>query len=98
ALRSGEVSVPDVVEAAIARTEAVDARLGALAWTAYEQARELARAPRGGFFSGVPTVIKDNVDVAGMPTQHGCDAYESKVHEADGDFARMYLATGLLPL
>jgi amidase len=98
ALHAGEVSVPEVVDAAIARTEAVDQRLGAMAFRAYDEARLLARHPHGGYFAGVPTVIKDNVDVAGMPSQHGCDAYVSRVHEDDGDFARQYLATGLLPL
>jgi amidase len=46
----------------------------------------------------VPTFLKDNVDVAGMPTRHGADAFEAGPKDADGDFARMYLATGLLPL
>ena len=98
ALRSGELSVPEVVEAAIARTEAVDAALGAVAHASYDRARAEARRPRGGWFAGVPTFLKDNVDVAGMPTRHGSDAFEAEPEDADGDFARMYLATGLLPL
>jgi amidase len=98
ALRAGRVSVPEVVEAAIARTEAVDADLGAVAYAAYDRARREARHPRGGWFAGVPTFVKDNVDVAGMPTQHGTDAFTARPAAADGDFARMYLATGLVPL
>src|SRR6478672_11315725 len=98
ALRSGRVSVPEVVEAAIARTEQVDAALGAVAYAAYDRAREESRHPRGGWFAGVPTFVKDNVDVAGMPTQHGSDAFSAQPQTADGDFARMYLATGLIPL
>ena len=97
-LRSGAVSVPEVVEAAIARTEQVDAALGAVAYAAYDRARAEARRPRGGWFSGVPTFVKDNVDVAGMPTQHGSDAFTASPQPDDGDFARMYLATGLVPL
>ena len=54
--------------------------------------------PRDGFFAGVPTFLKDNVDVAGMPTQQGSDAFVARPARADGDFARMYLATGLVPL
>ena len=97
-LRSGAVSVPEVVEAAIARTEAVDEQLGAVAWRAYDRARAEASDPRGGFFAGVPTFVKDNVDVAGMPTMQGTDAFVGTPLERDGDFARMYLATGLVPL
>jgi amidase len=34
-----------------------------------------ASVPAGvEFFSGVPTFVKDNVDVAGMPTMRGTDA------------------------
>lgn len=98
ALHAGRVSVPEVVEAAIARTEAVDPLLGALAHRAFDRARVEARDPRGGYFAGVPTVVKDNVDVAGMPTCQGADAWVGRPARADGDFARMYLATGLVPL
>ena len=86
-LRSGAVSVPEVVEAAIARTEAVDEQLGAVAWRAYDRARAEASDPRGGFFAGVPTFVKDNVDVAGMPTMQGTDAFGGTPLERDGDFA-----------
>lgn len=90
--------VVDVIEAAIARAETVDADLGALAHEAFDRARAEATQPRPGFFAGVPTFFKDNVDVAGMPTQQGTDAFVSKEHVQDGDFARMFLATGLIPL
>ncbi len=98
ALRAREVSVPEVVEAAIDRTERVDERLGAVSHAAFDRARTEARHPRGGWFAGVPTFVKDNVDVAGMPTQQGTDAFVAPRQGADGDFARMYLATGLIPL
>ena len=46
-----------------------------IAHAAFERARQEAADPRGGFFAGVPTFVKDNVDVAGMPTLHGTDAW-----------------------
>ncbi|WP_370061498.1 amidase [Mycobacterium sp. MAA66] len=100
ALRSGAVSAAEVVHAAIARTEKADPELGGLAYEAYEQARQRASAPRpfGGFFDGVPTFIKDNVAVGGWPTQQGTDAWTPRPMPADGNFARMYLSTGLVPL
>ncbi|SEC36122.1 amidase [Nocardioides exalbidus] len=98
ALRAGRVSVGEVVDAAIARTQQVDGALGAVAHAAFDRARDEARRPRAGYFSGVPTFVKDNVDVAGMPTQHGSDAFVAGPAREDGDLARMYLATGLLPL
>ena len=102
AVRAGWVSRTEVVEAAIARTEAVNPVLNGLAYKAFDQARATAAAsPDGGFsgfFSGVPTFIKDNIDVAGQPTMHGADAWSPREAVADGEFTRLYLATGPTPL
>ena len=100
ALRSGAVSAPELVEAAIARTEAVNPTLNGLAYEAFDRARKRANAPRpyGGYFDGVPSYLKDNVEVAGMPTMQGTDAWEPRPARADGAFARVFLATGLSPL
>ena len=92
------LSVPEVVEAAIARVERVDPKLNAVAHAAFDRARDEARSPRGGYFAGVPTFLKDNVDVARMPTQQGSDAFVGPVQPRDGDLARMLLATGPVPL
>jgi amidase len=97
-LHAGNLTVPEVIEAAIARTEAVNDRLNAVAYADFDGARVRAGDPRGGFFAGVPSFLKDNVDVAGMPTQQGTDAWEPAARPVDGDFARMYLDTGLVCL
>ncbi len=93
AIQAGWISRAEVVEAAIARTEAVDPVLNGLAYAAFQQARTAAAA--NGFFDGVPTFVKDNVDVAGQPTMHGSDAWAPWDAVADSEFARVYLATGL---
>ena len=98
ALHAGQVSVPDVVEAAIARAEQVQPELNGIAYEAFDRARAEALDPRPGFFAGVPTWLKDNVETAGMPTMQGTDAWTPVPEKRDGDFARMYLATGLVPL
>ncbi len=98
AIRAGWVSRPDAVEAAIARTEAVNPALNGLAYNAFEQARATAAVPARGFFSGVPTFLKDNVDVAGQPTMRGTDAWVPRDAVADGEFTQVYLATGLTSL
>lgn len=97
-IQARRVSIPEVVDAAIARVEKVDPVLNAVAVKAYDRARATARDPRGGWLAGVPTMLKDNVDVAGLPTQDGSDAYVARPARADGDFARMYLRTGLIEL
>jgi amidase len=100
ALRSGKVSAPELVEAAIARTEAVNPKLNGLAHEAFDRARVRAAStrPYGGYFDGVPSYIKDNVAVAGLPTLQGTDAWDPHPMPADGAFARVFLGTGLVPL
>lgn len=100
AIGSGAVSRAHVVEAAIARTQKVNPRLNGLAYEAFDRARARASAPTpyGGYFDGVPTFLKDNVAVEGMPTMEGSDAWEPRPERATGDFARTYLGTGLIPL
>lgn len=95
AIAAGSVGRSDVVEAAIARTETVNPALNGLAYKAFEQARARASAtPASGFFSGVPTFLKDNVDVAGQPTMRGADAWAPRNAVADGEFTQVFLATG----
>lgn len=103
ALRAGRVGRAEVIEAAIARTEAVDPVLNGLAYAAFRQAREAAEnagngKPADGFFSGVPTFLKDNVDIAGQPTMHGTDAWTPWNATSDSEFTRLFLATGLAPV
>lgn len=96
AIRAGSVGRAEVVEAAIARTEVLNPALNGLAYNGFEQARKAPQA--NGPFSGVPTFVKDNVDVAGQPTMRGTDAWEPQNASADGDFTRVFLATGLTSL
>ncbi len=87
-------------EAAITRTEAVNPALNALACQAFDQARAkaLERGSDGEFFGGAPTFVKDCVDVAGLPTMSGSDAWTPVPAAADSDCTRQYLATGLISL
>lgn len=97
-LAAGRVGAVEVIDAAIARVEKVAPDLNAVAHTDYARARARAVSPRPGFFAGVPTFVKDNSDVAGWPTGQGSDAYEARPAAVDGDFARLFGATGLIPL
>ena len=100
AIGSGAVSRTEVIDAAIARTQKVNPHVNGLAYEAFEGARARASAatPFGGYFDGVPTFVKDNVAVEGMPTMEGSDAWQPHPERANGDFARAYLSTGLVPL
>ena len=99
AIRAGRVGRAEVVEAAIARAEAVNPALNGLVHRAYQQARAAAAgAAADGYFSGVPTFLKDNVDIAGQPTMHGTDAWTPWNATSDSEFTEVFLATGLTPV
>ncbi|MCA1981494.1 amidase [Nocardioides nematodiphilus] len=98
AIAAGEISAPEALEASIARVQQVDGQLHGIALEMYDRARELAAHPRAGYFSGVPTLIKDNVDLVGFPTQSGTDAYVASNARRTGDFAHMFLKTGAIPI
>lgn len=77
-LREGEVGAVEVLDAVIARAEVVEP-LAAVVVDAFEAAMVEARShvPGGGVgaFAGVPTFIKDQIDVVGLPTRFGSDAH-----------------------
>ncbi|CAJ1506451.1 amidase [[Mycobacterium] burgundiense] len=95
AIEAGTISRSEAIEAAIDRTARVDPALNALAGESFDRARARANRPYGGFFDGVPSAIKDNSDVAGLPTMKGSDAWRPFPVAADGDFTRLFFATGL---
>jgi len=84
-LTAGEVSPRDMVEASIARIEAVDGAVNALPLHRFERARDEARRPGHmhpddrGPPAGGPIAIKDLVDVEGMRTTYGCPLFADNV-------------------
>lgn len=97
-IREGRVSRAEAVAAAIARAEAVAPTLGAIAAESYDHARAEAGRAGQGFFAGVPTFVKDNTDVAGLPTQHGTSAFRARPAAAHGDFAKTFFELGAINL
>lgn len=75
AVRSGALSASEVVRAAIARARAVEPAVHAMVVDDFDRAQAAGDAGRTGAFAGVPTVIKDMTDVAGLPTRNGSAAF-----------------------
>ena len=73
-IQTQELSRKEVIEAAIARIEKLDSHLNGLAIDNFQKALDSAETVNGGFFDGVPTLIKDNLPLAGLPTGYGSEA------------------------
>lgn len=94
-IESGQLSAAEVFEATVARADRVR-ELNAIVVDDVERGRQRALAPRPGVFSGVPTIVKDNTDVAGLPTNHGSEAFTGRVATADAPFTTMLAGLGLI--
>ncbi|MCK0164400.1 amidase [Marinobacter sp. S6332] len=105
-IRNREVSVTEVTQAAIDRLQKAEPLVHGVAAERYQQMLEaaakldkeksLADAP---FFTGVPTFIKDNTNVEGMPTRQGSASVpEGRPVDHTSPFAQQMLAQGFLCL
>lgn len=106
-IHSKEVSAEEVAQAALKRLEAVNPKLNAIAAERYDQAlaeaKQLDQQPQRidgvqPTFAGVPSFIKDNTDLVGLPTRHGSRATSATIHKLNGEFTEQFLSTGLIPL
>ena len=97
-IRTGQVSAVEVIAAAIARAHKVNPVLNAIECADFAAALERAPRASAGVFSGVPTFVKDNTDLAGLPTNHGSRAVNARPAKADAAFARQLLAQGFVCL
>lgn len=96
-IRRGEVCAGEVLEAALARTEAC-AEINAVSAKYYGPA--LAQVEQGvpaGPFAGVPFLIKDlNAQCEGMVTSNGCRFFQDNVADHDSALVARYKRGGLV--
>lgn len=98
-VKSGKVSSLELVDAAIARVEAVNPKVNAVVATAFEQARERAKGPLPASpLSGVPYLIKDLDDVKGLPTTHGSRIFGDQIAETTSPTAKSAIDAGMIVL
>jgi amidase len=99
-VRSGQVSPLELVEAAIARIEAVNPQINAVTYTMFNQARQAAqRDLPDGPLRGVPFLIKDLLAlVAGVPTSSSTRLLKDWTPTIDSEMVRRWKAAGLVIL
>jgi len=99
-VRRGEISAPELVEAAIERIERHNPVLNAVVYKAYDEARRAARgALPDGAFRGVPFLVKDlRMQVAGWPMTDGSAFTRNEVSAEDSALVKRQRAAGLVIL
>ncbi|KAF1686720.1 hypothetical protein B1992_07395 [Pseudoxanthomonas broegbernensis] len=95
--RRGEVSAPELAEAALLRIEALDPLLGAVSHRAPERARARAAGPLADApLAGVPWLAKDSLDYPGMPTRACSRSRSGVLAERGHAYAERMDAQGLV--
>ncbi len=100
-IRAKEFTAAEALEAVLARAEWADGHLNFLVSPIFDQARAVAKAPQlDGLFAGVPTLVKDLLNLKGAPTFAGCRALamRPKAAEANPEFVAAMLRAGLNPI
>ncbi len=99
-IRSGAVSGPEVVEAAIERIVAINPLINAVIHPMFEEGRQtLANGIAEGPFHGVPFLLKDLIAAyAGVPMASGCRALRHHVPDFDSELVRRYKTAGVVIL
>lgn len=95
-VQRGDITAVELLDAAIARIEAVNPQINAVVTRAYDLARE--RTASGGIegpFKGVPFLVKDLNDVKGVRTTSGSRMHLDRIARAHHPYVRACVQAGL---
>src|SRR5262247_42328 len=101
-----QLSSAEVVDAHLARIDAVNPALNAVVRVLADEARaaaaladkRLADGETVGPLHGVPFTVKENIDMAGLPTTWGVPALAQAVAPADAPVVERMRAVGAIPI
>lgn len=102
AIRAGDLSPYEAVEAAIARIEKLDVHINAVAVCDFERAITTAKAMNGTSPSedqplfGVPMTIKESFDIEGLPSCWGHPQFKDNIAKRDSRVVRQLKAAGVV--
>jgi Asp-tRNA(Asn)/Glu-tRNA(Gln) amidotransferase A subunit family amidase len=96
-IQQRQVTAAELLDEAIARTEAANPRLNAVVHKCYDAARQRAReALPDSPLAGVPFLIKDMAYVKGLPATSGSRLFADFVPDHDAEIVARYRAAGLV--
>src|SRR5437588_3448825 len=101
-----QLSSAEVVDAHLARIDAVNPALNAVVRVLADEARasavkadqKLASGETIGPLHGVPFTVKENIDMAGLPTTWGVGALAQAVVPVDAPVVERMRAAGAIPI
>jgi amidase len=101
-----DLSSAEVVDAHLSRIDAVNPALNAVVRVLADEARagaaladrQLAAGEKVGPLHGVPFTVKENIDMAGLPTTWGVPALAQAVAPADAPVVERMRAAGAIPI
>jgi len=105
-IASRQISSAEAVDANLARIDAVNPALNAVVQVLADEARasavladkKLAAGELAGPLHGVPFTVKENIDMAGLPTTWGVPALAKAVVPADAPVVERMRAAGGIPI
>ncbi|MFV3128927.1 amidase family protein [Niveispirillum sp. KHB5.9] len=98
-VRSGQVSAPELTEAAILRIEALDPALQSVSCKAYDLGRTRAAGPLPDHvLAGVPYLLKDSLDYPGLPSRGGSASKPLTPVTTGHEYVRRLDEAGLVPV
>ncbi len=103
-LRAREITPLDLVDAAAARIEAVDGAVNALPTLCLDRARDMAKAfqapaePGPGWLAGLPIVVKDLEELAGVRTTFGSPIFADYVPDVNEISVETLQRNGAIPI
>lgn len=106
AISSKQASAREVVDAHLARIEAVNPTINAVTVTLAETARSaadaadkaLAAGETLGPLHGVPVTFKENTDIAGVANTNGVAAFKDNIATENSPVVDLYKAAGAIPI
>ena len=98
-IRTAQVSVREIVEAAIVRIERLNPAINAVCTTEFDRALNGLSTPLGGGpFAGVPYLIKELTDVNGSRVTYGSRAFRDHVAQDQSAYVNRLLELGFVVL
>lgn len=98
-VKSKQVSARELVEACIARIEALDGKINGVVTRTFERALAAAeKVDLDAPLAGVPFLLKDNIEFEGVKTTQGTAVFKNHIAKASAPLVKKYEAAGLIIL